>query len=99
MWRQSLAEKKGVSPSEALSPDQTPSVRHAPLLFRCSRSDYATYPPSMVRLAPVMKPASSDARYETKLATSDTSPIRFKGMSVLTNSACAEVISVAVGPG
>src|SRR5229473_3062495 len=36
--------------------------RHAPLLFRCSRSDYATYPPSMVRLAPVMKPASSDAR-------------------------------------
>src|SRR5258705_4740134 len=26
MWRQSLAEKKGVSPSEALSPDQTPSV-------------------------------------------------------------------------
>jgi hypothetical protein len=24
--------------------------------------DYATYPPSMVRLAPVMKPASSDAR-------------------------------------
>src|SRR5260370_7319895 len=26
MWRQSLAEKKGVSPSEALSPDRTPSV-------------------------------------------------------------------------
>src|SRR5260370_30403792 len=26
MRRQSLAEKKGVSPSEALSPDQTPSV-------------------------------------------------------------------------
>src|SRR5258705_13957290 len=26
MWRQSLAEKIGVSPSEALSPDQTPSV-------------------------------------------------------------------------
>src|SRR5580704_8760066 len=26
MWRQSLAEKKDVSPSEALSPDQTPSV-------------------------------------------------------------------------
>src|SRR5258707_1599914 len=26
MSRQSLAEKKGVSPSEALSPDQTPSV-------------------------------------------------------------------------
>src|SRR5258706_6435860 len=26
MWRQSLAEKKGVSPSEELSPDQTPSV-------------------------------------------------------------------------
>src|SRR6266853_1819937 len=26
MWRQSLAEKKCVSPSEALSPDQTPSV-------------------------------------------------------------------------
>src|SRR5580704_18536089 len=26
MWRQTLADKKGVSPSEALSPDQTPSV-------------------------------------------------------------------------
>src|SRR5260370_40247757 len=26
MWRQSLAEKKGVSPSEALSPDRTLSV-------------------------------------------------------------------------
>src|SRR5260370_41107041 len=73
--------------------------RHAPLLFRCSLSDYATYPPSMVRLAPVMNPASSDAREETKLATSDTSPIRFKGISGLTISASAEVISVAVGPG
>src|SRR5260370_14808437 len=39
--------------------------RHASLLFRCPRSDYATYPPSMVRLAPVIKPASSDARQET----------------------------------
>src|SRR5258705_6428472 len=73
--------------------------RHAPLLFQCCRSDYATYPPSMVRLALVMKPASSDAREETKLATSDTSPIPFKGMSGLTNSSSAEVMSVGVGPG
>ena len=35
---------------------------HAPLRFLYSLCDYATYPPSMVRLAPVMKPASSDAR-------------------------------------
>jgi len=63
MWRQSLAEKKGVSPSEALSPDQTPSV--APLrLF-----SFDVLVPIMrrirrrwLRLAPVMKPASSDAR-------------------------------------
>src|SRR6202022_649568 len=72
---------------------------HFSFVFLMVCFSYATYPPSMVRLAPVMKPASSDARQETKLATSDTSPIRFKGMSVLANSACAELISVAVGPG
>ncbi len=85
MWPQSLAEKKGVRPSEERCPDQTPLGRAIRLLFFLPA--YATYPPSMVRLAPVIKPASSDAKYETRLATSDTSPIRFRGIRVFTMSA------------
>src|ERR1700704_1215373 len=37
MWRQSLAEKKGVSPSEAISPDQTPSVAPCASLYAVFR--------------------------------------------------------------
>jgi hypothetical protein len=62
-------------------------------------NNYAMYPPSIVRLAPVMNPASSEARYETKPAISDTSAIRPSGIRVFANSACGALMSVAVGPG
>src|SRR5260370_39635418 len=64
--------------------DQIPSVGPYPSLLVLN---YAMYPPSIVRLAPVMNPASSDARYETKPAISDTSAIRASGIKVFTASA------------
>src|SRR5258708_29551669 len=39
--------------------------RHAPLLFRCSLSHYATYPPPLLSLAPLLNPPSSHARQQT----------------------------------
>jgi len=60
MWRKSLARKKVVASKRFLLINNS-FGSPSPLLFRCSRSDYDVSP-SMVRLAPVMKAASSDAR-------------------------------------
>src|SRR6266850_1251569 len=96
MWRQNPFERRWISHGEELFPDQTPSVGPYPFLLAFN---YAMYPPSIVRLAPVINPASSEARYETKPAISDTSAIRPSGIRVFANSACGALMSVAVGPG
>src|SRR5258708_17272479 len=62
-WRQSLFEKRRIWHDEELSLDQISSVGPYPCLLVLN---YAMYPPSIVRLAPVINPASSDSRYETK---------------------------------
>ncbi len=62
-------------------------------------SSHATYPPSMVRLEPVMKPALLLARYATSPAISSGSPMRARGIRGFTLSARLAVMSVAVGPG
>src|SRR5260370_2528090 len=99
MWRQSLAEKKGVSPSEALSPDRTLSV--APCASSLSMFSFRLGDVSAVDgkassgdearfFRREVRDEAGDLRYVT---------IRFKGMRGLTNSPSAEVISVAIGPG
>src|SRR5258708_39385172 len=95
MWRQSPFERRRIWHDEELSLDQIPSVGPYPSLLAFN---YAMYPPSIVRLAPVMNPASSEARYETKPAISDTSAIRPSGIRVFANSACGALLPVAVGP-
>jgi hypothetical protein len=47
---------------------------------------HATYPPSIVRLEPVMKPALALAREATNSATSSGSPMRPSGTKGLTIS-------------
>src|SRR5438270_7458975 len=96
MWRQNLFERRWIWHGEELSADQTPLVGPYPFVLALN---YAMYPPSIVRLAPVMNPASLEARYETKPAISDTSAIRPSGIRVFTASACGALMSVAVGPG
>src|SRR5258707_12645102 len=83
-WRQSFFERRRIWHDEELSLDQIPSVGPYPSLLVLN---YAMYPPSIVRLAPVMNPASSDARYETKPAISHPSAIRASGTKVFTASA------------
>src|SRR3984957_9203855 len=96
MWRQSPFERRWIWHGGELFHDQPPSAEPYPSLLAFN---YAMYPPSIVRLAPVMNPASSEARYETKPAISDTSAIRPSGTRVFTASACGALMSVAVGPG
>src|SRR5690349_685747 len=101
MWRQSLAEKKGVSPSEALSPDQTPSV--APCASSLSMFSFRLCDVSAVD----GKAGSGDeARFFRREVRDEAGDLRYVTHSfqgnerlILTNSACAELISVAVGPG
>src|SRR5260370_19967590 len=99
MWRQSPAEKKGGSPSEALSPDQTPSV--APCASSFSMFSFRLCDVSAVdgKARSCDKPRFFRREVETKLATSDTSPIRFKVMIVLAHSATAQLLSAALVPG
>jgi len=98
MWRQSLAEKKAYRLPKRFLLIKLLRSRHAPLLFRC-------LVPIMRRIAVDGKAGSGDeARFFRREVRDEAGDlryvtIRFKGMSVLTNSACAELISVAVGPG
>src|SRR5260370_38802123 len=59
----------------------------------------ATYPPSIVMLAPVTKPDSGPTRYATMAAISAVLPMRPSGISGVTLSAKPDVMSVTVGPG
>ena len=77
----------------------------------CNVQTYrAVSPPSIVRVVPVMKDDSSDARKATAAATSDTSPIRCRMSDLVISShsssrllptlaACASDASVSIGPG
>src|SRR5258708_8883010 len=83
-WRQSLFERRRIWHDEELCLDQIPSV--GPYLSLIVLN-YAMYPPSIVRLAPVINPASSDPRYQNNPAISHTSAIRASGIKVFTASA------------
>src|SRR5258708_13125848 len=58
-WRQSLFERRRIWHDEELSPDQIPSLGPypSPLVL-----NYAMYPPSILRPAPAINPASSASR-------------------------------------
>ena len=82
----------------------------APAMCGSLQAYIAVSPPSVVRVVPVIKDDSSDARNAAAAATSDTCPIRcsMRGLVISSHSssrllptfaACASDASVNIGPG